>query len=121
MARFRTQVQSPALWIALVALFVALGGTGYAALQIPKNSVGSKQIKKNAVKSSDIAANAVRAGDVKDNALTGNDVDESKLGKVRVLNSAALQLLGADAVVGDVQRGVAGAAEGDEKGDQRDP
>ena len=32
MARFRAQLQSPALWIALLALFVALGGTGYAVL-----------------------------------------------------------------------------------------
>jgi hypothetical protein len=35
--------------IAMVALFVALGGTGYAALKLPKNSVGARQIKKNAV------------------------------------------------------------------------
>src|SRR3954462_12058914 len=37
--------------IATVALFLALGGGAYAALKLPKNSVGSKQIKKNAVTS----------------------------------------------------------------------
>jgi hypothetical protein len=31
--------------IALIALMVALGGTGYAAFRLPKNSVGTKQIK----------------------------------------------------------------------------
>jgi hypothetical protein len=36
---------SPALVIALVALFVALGGTGYAVSQLPPNSVGTAQVK----------------------------------------------------------------------------
>ena len=36
--------------VATLALFVALaGGTAFAAIQLPKNSVGSKQIKKEAV------------------------------------------------------------------------
>jgi hypothetical protein len=35
--------------IACLALFVALGGVSYAALQLPKNSVGAKQLKKKAV------------------------------------------------------------------------
>jgi hypothetical protein len=40
---------SPAMVVALLALSVALGGTGYAATKLPKNSVGSAQIKRNAV------------------------------------------------------------------------
>ena len=41
---------SPALVISLIALFVALSGTGYAALNsLPKNSVGTKQLKNGAV------------------------------------------------------------------------
>jgi hypothetical protein len=42
---------SPALVISLIALFVALGGTSYAAiaLKIPKNSVGTAQLKNGAV------------------------------------------------------------------------
>ena len=35
--------------IALLALFVALGGSAYAALNLPKNSVGAKQLKRGAV------------------------------------------------------------------------
>jgi len=35
--------------VALLALFVALGGTSYAAAKLPANSVGTKQLKKNAV------------------------------------------------------------------------
>ena len=30
--------------ISLIALFVALGGTGYAAVALPRNSVGSAQV-----------------------------------------------------------------------------
>jgi hypothetical protein len=36
---------------ATLALFIALGGSSYAALQLPKASVGPKQLKKNAVSS----------------------------------------------------------------------
>lgn len=41
--------------IATVALFLALGGGAYAAISLPKNSVGTKQIKPNAVNGSKIA------------------------------------------------------------------
>jgi hypothetical protein len=47
--------------IALLALFVALGGTSYAATQLPTNSVGSKQIKDGEVKKSDLAASIRRS------------------------------------------------------------
>jgi hypothetical protein len=39
---------------ALLALFVALRGTSYAALRLPKNSVGNKQLKKNSVTSTKV-------------------------------------------------------------------
>lgn len=35
--------------MATVAVFIALGGVGYAAIKLPKNSVGTKQLKKGAV------------------------------------------------------------------------
>ena len=35
--------------IAYLALFIALGGTGYAAVSIPKGSVGTNQLKNHAV------------------------------------------------------------------------
>ncbi len=40
---------SPALVISMLALFVALGGAGYAATALPKDSVGTAQIKNKAV------------------------------------------------------------------------
>jgi len=42
---------SPATVLASVALIVALGGTGYAAVVLPANSVGTAQLKNNAVTS----------------------------------------------------------------------
>lgn len=35
--------------VATVAMFIALGGAGYAAIKVPKNSVGTKQLKNGAV------------------------------------------------------------------------
>src|SRR3954469_3793677 len=65
--------------VAYVALFVALGGTSYAAVNLPKNSVGTKQLKNNAVTSTK----------VRDGSLTGADVNESALGDVPRARDAA--------------------------------
>jgi hypothetical protein len=59
--RFRKP--SPATLIALVALFVALGGSSYAALQLPRGSVGTKQLKNGAVTSKKVKNNSLRLGD----------------------------------------------------------
>jgi hypothetical protein len=58
---------------ATMALVVALGGTSYAAVALPKNSVSSKQIKKGAVKNVDLAKNAVTASKVKNGSLLAAD------------------------------------------------
>lgn len=51
--------------VALAALFIALGGVSYAAVKLPKNSVGTKQIKKNAVNSKKVKNGSLLAGDFK--------------------------------------------------------
>lgn len=66
----RLRAPSPALVIALIALFVALGGTSYAAIKLPKNSVGSKQLKKNAVTGVKIKNKAVTAAKINTSGLT---------------------------------------------------
>lgn len=40
---------SPAIAISIVALFLSLGGVGYAATQLPHNSVGTWQLRNEAV------------------------------------------------------------------------
>lgn len=71
--RIPRRAPSPAMVVACLALTVALGGTSYAAVRLPANSVGTKQLKRNAVTSAK----------VRPNTLTGQHIRESTLGKVR--------------------------------------
>jgi hypothetical protein len=64
--------------VATLALFLAIGGVGYAATKLPKNSVGTKQIKKN----------AVTGAKVKKHTLTGKNINLNKLGTVPSASSA---------------------------------
>jgi len=67
MLKLRTP--SPAMAVALAALIVALAGTAWAAVQLPKNSVGSKEIKRGAVKGSELRRGAVGAAKLRDGAV----------------------------------------------------
>jgi hypothetical protein len=49
--------------IALIALFVALGGGAYAAMKVKPNSVGTKQLKNNAVNSDKVKDGSLSKGD----------------------------------------------------------
>jgi hypothetical protein len=60
---------SPAAVIATIALLVALAGTGYAAVTLPRNSVGNAQLK----------ANAVTSPKVKDHSLLKIDFANNQL------------------------------------------
>ncbi len=50
---------SAALIVASAALFLSLGGVGYAAISLPRNSVGTNQIRNDAVRGSKINVLAV--------------------------------------------------------------
>ncbi|HEX3975889.1 MAG TPA: hypothetical protein VHW96_06465 [Solirubrobacteraceae bacterium] len=50
---------SAAIVISSAALFMSLGGVGYAAISIPNNSVGTAQLRNNAVTNSKIKNSAV--------------------------------------------------------------
>jgi len=69
--------------VAYLALFVALGGSSYAALR-----VGSAQIVNNSVRTKDLRNNDVRGKDVRNNTLTGADINEARLGTVPSANTA---------------------------------
>lgn len=75
--RKRIQRPSPALVISLIALFVAMGGVGYAAVKID-----GKNLKNKSVAGKKLKNKTVTAGKVKDNTLGGAQIAESKLGKV---------------------------------------
>ena len=59
----KLQRPSPALVVSVIALSVALGGTSYAAIVLPANSVGTKQIKKNAVTTAKVRDGSLRRAD----------------------------------------------------------
>src|SRR5215208_5342531 len=50
--------------IATAAMFITLGGVSYAALNLPKNSVGAREIEKNAVRSGELKNASVKCADL---------------------------------------------------------
>jgi hypothetical protein len=54
--------------IASLALFIALGGGSYAALQVPRASVGTKQLKNGAVTSPKVRNNSLLVRDFRQSA-----------------------------------------------------
>ena len=73
---------SPALIVAIIALVISMGGTGYAAFTLPRNSVGTKQLKDG----------AVTAAKVKRHSLTGAQINLKKLGTVAAARDAGRAL-----------------------------
>ena len=71
---------SPATALSLIALFVALGGTTYAAA-----TIGSGQVRNNSLRSADIRNNSLSSKDIKNRSLRGVDIRGSTItgGKVR--------------------------------------
>ena len=74
--------------MATIAVFIALGGASFAALKVPKNSVGPKQLKKNAVRTAKVKNEAITAAKVKKGTLTGAQINLSTLGTVPTAESA---------------------------------
>ena len=65
--------------MATVALFIALGGTSIAAVQLGRDTVGSEQIINGSVAGGDIAKGAVRSSDIRDDTITHDDVRNGTL------------------------------------------
>ena len=96
---------SPAMVIALIALFVSLSGVSYGVAtgfidsrEIKNNEVRSLDIRNNEVRTRDLRNNEVRGIDIRNstvqgrdialNTLTGDDIREDSLGKVPSAGSA---------------------------------
>lgn len=79
---------SPALLVAVIALFVSLGGSVYAAkkAKIDGRSIRAKSIPGNRLKPRSIAADRLKPNVLRDAAfpgpLTGTDINELTLGQV---------------------------------------
>jgi hypothetical protein len=70
------------LVVSCVALAASLGGVGYAAVNMPANSVGTRQLRASAVTAAKLHANSVNSRKVRDDSLTGADVLEASFAKV---------------------------------------
>jgi hypothetical protein len=62
-----------------VALFVALGGIGYAATQLPKNSVGNAQLQNGSVGNWKLKSNAVGGRKIINGAVGAKQVNSTQV------------------------------------------
>jgi hypothetical protein len=69
----KLRAPSPAMGVALFALFVALSGVGVAASNLPNNSVGTAQIRNDSVTAAKIAHDSIPSVLIKNGSLTAAD------------------------------------------------
>jgi hypothetical protein len=62
---------------ATLALFIALGGSSYAAVNLPRNSIGAAELKTNAVGAAEIKRKAVRSSEISDRSIRLRDISKS--------------------------------------------
>ncbi len=67
-------MKSPSMLVALAALFIALGGVGYAA-----TTIGSEQIRDNSIDSVDIENGTILSRDIGEGTILRRDIDPSAL------------------------------------------
>jgi hypothetical protein len=106
MSRIPRRHPSPAMVVALIALFLSLGGVSYGLAtgsidtrEIKDNNVRSRDIRNNTVRSFDLRNSSVRSWDIRNgtirardvgrNQLTGGNILESTLSRVPSAQSAA--------------------------------
>jgi hypothetical protein len=75
--------------MATIAVFVALGGTSYAAMKLPANSVGSDQLKDTSVGAAKLKGGAVTSPKIAKEAVNGSKIALSTLGTVPSAQFAA--------------------------------
>jgi hypothetical protein len=72
----------------VLALFIALGGTGYAATQLPGNSVGSSQIRTGAVGKSEARTGAIGKAELRTGAVGKAEIANDAVGASEVRKDA---------------------------------
>lgn len=82
MSRLRQRL-SYANVMATLATFIALGGTSYAVVSLPRNSVGGKQIRQGAVGASELRSKAVRSRDIRDRSVALRDISRGARSNLR--------------------------------------
>ena len=83
----RFRAPSPALVLALIALFVALGGAAYA-VKLGKNDVKSRNIAAKAVTGSKLATDAVKTAKLRDAAVSSPKLADGAVGPAALADDA---------------------------------
>jgi hypothetical protein len=76
--------------IALLALFVALGGTSYAAVSLPKGSVGSDQLKHASVTTLKVAPGAITSKRLDNGSVVRKKIGDGAVNSKKVANGSLL-------------------------------
>lgn len=72
----RVRRPSPAMIVALIALFISLGGVSWA---VASGSIGSREIRNNSIRGSDIRNGTVKSADVGNGSLLAKDFRRGQL------------------------------------------
>ncbi|HEX8083337.1 MAG TPA: hypothetical protein VF529_03545 [Solirubrobacteraceae bacterium] len=90
---------------ATLALFIALGGSSYAALSLPRNSVGTQQLRAGAVRSSDVKNRSLQVADLSTRARRSLTGRQGPVGPVGPPGAAAARHFAAVSAAGALVRG----------------
>ena len=91
--------------MATIAVFIALGGTSYAALTLPRNSVGSAQLRNGAVRSVDVKNRSLRVRDFSRGTLSSLRGQQGPAGPVGPPGAPAAKYFAAVSATGALVRG----------------
>jgi hypothetical protein len=92
---------SAPLIVSFVALFVALGGVGYAATQLPPNSVGNAQLENGSVGNWKLKTNSVGARKIINGSVGAKQVNSSQV-QLRVSSACSSGAVSAVGLSGTV-------------------
>jgi hypothetical protein len=106
LARVRSRLTYPHVTSTL-ALFVALGGTAYAAAtigsaEVINNSLLSEDVKDATLTGADLRENTIGSGRIADGSIIGSDIKQNTIGSLRVADNSLLSAdIKNDALTGD--------------------
>lgn len=75
----RVRRLSAAMLVAMTALFLSLGGVGYAAISIPSNSISNSMLKNNSVGFAKMRANAIGYQQIKPGSVGTVRIDKAEI------------------------------------------